>query len=294
MYKFSKFDKYSLENLDKNQIWCNHYELFNDPFECWCIEKTGIPNPEKESGRYKNIISAWGYDPGPGNEEEVFEYCSEFVHKYSMRVKNYIESARFSCFCRRLENLLMWSHYADGLRGFCIEFDREKLLESNSFNAEVYDVVYQQAPPVVDTMIYEVANDQVWYHEMAIEEEEKHVKHKKNYTSDKLLPEYHKALSEARKLLFDLYFKMLCYKPVDWKYEEEIRLIFHSESTNTKGEAFKYPINAIKSVTIGEKAIEKNTQQLLTILDKNKISVPIRRAIRDKSNYSIIINNFEN
>jgi hypothetical protein len=54
-YKFSSVNRYSLENLSNCQIYCNHYSAFNDPFECWCIEKTGIPDPENENERYNCI-----------------------------------------------------------------------------------------------------------------------------------------------------------------------------------------------------------------------------------------------
>jgi Protein of unknown function (DUF2971) len=293
MFKFSKFDNYSTDNLRKNQIWCNYYEAFNDPFECWCIEKTGIPNPEEEKDRYDNIVSAWGYDPGPSNLDEYFEYCSEFDNKYSMRVSYYVESARLSCFCKRIDNLLMWAHYSDGLRGYCLEFDQDILMENNSRNVGIFNVVYQKKPPIVDTMLYEVAKDQIWYHEMAIDEEETKIKHLNGYVPDKILPEYHKALSEARKLLLDLYFKMLCYKPLDWQYEEEIRLIYHTESEEKSGEAFIYPPTALKAITIGEKASKENIMNLLAILKRNMIHIPVRIARRDKSDYKVIIETFQ-
>ncbi|MBP7508061.1 MAG: DUF2971 domain-containing protein [Prolixibacteraceae bacterium] len=288
IYKFFSADDCSLTNLSRNQIYCNHYSAFNDPFECWCIEKTGIPDPVREKDRYNSIVSAWGYDPGPNGADEVIDYCQEFNHEFSMRVTNYIESARFSCFCKRMDNILMWSHYADGLRGFCLEFSRNRLKENKAIDADIYDVIYQESPPMVDTMLYEVAKDQVWYHEMVIEEEDSYRRNLKNHVPDKLLPEYIKALSDARKLLFDLYVKMLCYKPVEWRYEEEIRLICHTNNTDGKGIKFKYPKTALTSIIIGEKISDKNKQILMSILQDNRINIPINVAKRDRDNYKIV------
>ena len=206
-----------------------------------------------------------------------------------MKVLNYIESARFSCFCKREDNLLMWSHYADGLRGFCLEFEREQLLEFNTPNVVAYDVVYQDTPPIVDTMLYEVANDQIWYHEMAIEEEKNKIKHIKSYVPDKLLPEYHLAIIKARQLLFDLYIKMLCYKPIDWRYEEEIRLIYHTDLDDKSGKPLQYPKSALKSIIIGEKAKAGHVEKLKSILKKNELKIPIKQAKRHKERYCIEI-----
>lgn len=252
MFKYSKFDHYALQNLANKQVWCNHFEAFNDPFECWCIEKTGIPNPENERDRYNSIVSAWGYDPGPENINEFFEYCEEFDSINCMRISHYVDSARLTCFSQNRDNLLMWSHYADGLRGFCIEFEKEIFINLNQ--AGIYDIIYQDFPPIVDTMLHEVANDQVWYHEMVIDEEEIKANRFPQHQKDPLLPDYHIALNDARNLLQDLYFKMLCHKPLQWEYEKEVRLIFHSDSSEKTGEAFKYPKEAIKSIIIGEKA----------------------------------------
>lgn len=289
MFKFSKFNKYTLENLEKGQIWCNYYDVFNDPFECWCTEKTGIPDPEKEKERYDSIVGAWGYDPGPRNREEYFEYCSEFVHPYSMKVSYFIESARICCFCKSSDNLLMWSHYADGLRGFCVEFDKSKLLQQGSLDMDVFDVFYTDNPPLVDTMLFEVAKDQIWFHEMAIGEEESKIQGIPDHVPNKLLPEYHVALKDARQLLFDLYYKILCHKPKEWHYEEEVRLIFHTEKKDKAGHPFMYPKSAITSIIIGEKADQRNIKNIKKIINKMDIKVPLRTARRVKGRYDIII-----
>ena len=31
------------------------------------------------------------------------------------------------CFSEHCDDILMWSHYSDGHKGFCLEFDRERL-----------------------------------------------------------------------------------------------------------------------------------------------------------------------
>lgn len=290
MYKYCIFDEYSLDNLAKKQLWCNHYEAFNDPFECWCIEKTGIPDPNEEWDRFNQIAKTWGFASGlEVSKTDLQEYCSEFIHSHSMRVSHYSDSARITCFSKQPDNLLMWSHYANGFRGYCIEFDENLLTENSSNYAQVHEVIYAKHPPVVDTMVYEVTKDQVWYHEMAIHEEETSRKYLKSYSQDKLLPKYHKALSNARALLYKLYKNILCYKPLVWEYEEESRLILHTESKDKHGKPFSYPLKAIKRVIVGEKASHNNVKKIRDILSKIDADIPIKTASRCPDEYKVLV-----
>jgi len=288
IYKYCAFDQFALENLKNIQLWCNHYEVFNDPFECWCIKKTGIPDPINEWDRFDHIAKTWGFTSGHDvSMEDLFEYCSEFVHQYSMRVSQYVDSARITCFSQRPDNLLMWSHYANGLRGFCIEFDINKLLYNVHQHAEVHEVEYSEVPPVIDTMIYEVAKDQVWYNEIAIEETETEIKYLNKTEAKKWIPQYQTALKEAQELLYQLYRKMLCYKPLNCEYEEEIRLVLHSELNDRVGEPYPYCKEAIKSIIIGEKASDFDIQNIIKVLELLGLDIPIKKAIRFQDKFEV-------
>jgi hypothetical protein len=61
------------------------------------------------------------------------------------------------------------SHYADGLRGFCVIFDEKALLGGRP-EAYALDVAYLDKPPEIDSFIYGIARDQDWYSQTAIEE----------------------------------------------------------------------------------------------------------------------------
>src|SRR3546814_2287171 len=79
------------------------------------------------------------------------------------------QEMRISCFSSEADNLLMWSHYGDGLRGFCIAFDEEAITRGDT-TGYVLDVAYLDAPPHVDSFIYGVAWDQDWYSHVRSEE----------------------------------------------------------------------------------------------------------------------------
>src|SRR3546814_20770450 len=86
------------------------------------------------------------------------------------------QEMRISCFSSEADNLLMWSHYGDGLRGFCIAFDEEAITRGAT-TGSVLAVAYLDAPPPVDSFIYGVAWHQAWYSHVAIPETEKEIKY---------------------------------------------------------------------------------------------------------------------
>jgi DUF2971 family protein len=87
-----------------------------------------------------------------------------------------VDSIRIACFGSEPGNLLMWSHYADGLRGFCVVFD-EKLIVSAEPEGYLTNVAYLEKPPLVDSFVYAVACDQQDYHLIAIEETETQIRY---------------------------------------------------------------------------------------------------------------------
>jgi len=254
-----------LDALQEGYVFCNHYENFNDPFECWCIVNTGIPDPEKEEQRFLNVIKVWGFPPEMANvaKEDYFEYLENFEDE-CIDVDYHINSARISCFSNDPTNLLMWAHYAAGLRGFCIEFDSEKFFLDQSQDAEIINVNYLNAPPILETICYPLANDIYW--------------HAEDEDSD-----------QAVDFMRDFYSKMLASKPKEWEYEKEVRLIYHSKNQNKSGEKFNYNKSAIKSIVIGEKMSTENQNVIFDTVKKSGINIPIKIAKRDRENYKVVL-----
>jgi hypothetical protein len=167
IYKYFKATEYSISGLIRDELYCQNYQAFNDPFECWFILKEGIPHKEKEPERFKSLCDAWGFHPQNNEEQiELFDPYMEELESYQPDLMGYINGAKISCFSKKADNLLMWAHYADGLRGFCVGFDEKKILANDKENfAAIIPVSYLKRPPVVDKMIYALANDQIWYNE---------------------------------------------------------------------------------------------------------------------------------
>ncbi|CAI2784868.1 Uncharacterised protein [Serratia grimesii] len=53
-------------------------------------------------------------------------------------------------------NMLMWAYYSASMSGICVEFDEAKLIEVSDTETQIFDVVYSEESPVVDTAVLAV------------------------------------------------------------------------------------------------------------------------------------------
>lgn len=112
------------KTLLSQQLFAASFDSLNDPFEA----SADLP-----------------YDDIPGNEWVIpLKQCAYSFGIYSL-IKP-IEGESFPC------NELMWSHYADSHKGFCIEYDLDILRQSysSSYNLiRAFDVHYQDERPII-------------------------------------------------------------------------------------------------------------------------------------------------
>jgi len=289
MYKYCSFSEHSITNLLNNKLHMNHYESFNDPFECRCEILEGFPDKDPNSSRFRNILNAWGFDDA--HDPCAIENYEDLVLSLEGTEPNVpltLETARISCFSKTPDNLLMWSHYADGLRGFCIEFDRDLLLSNCSDTAGIFEVSYEDKPPIVDTAVIAVLNDQTDYHHEAISA----LHSEMNFFGKDNKPEIN-AYEEYLKDVFikgtELFQKMLATKPIEWRYEEELRIISQPKNQDKPDEFLNYPPEAIKCVIIGERMPMQQQQALKQILERHPSSVKLKDASRAKSEFNVMV-----
>ncbi|EPV1127185.1 DUF2971 domain-containing protein [Vibrio harveyi] len=126
-------DEYSLINLFNSQVTFSRRKNFNDLFDSKVnfIKPTNkelkflIPHIKgKDKVRFKSTLL--------GNDNE---FINSFVDSIEKRFDDYL----FYCVTDNPESNLMWSHYANSHRGFCIEWD------SNALKAD--KVTYQSEIP---------------------------------------------------------------------------------------------------------------------------------------------------
>ena len=98
--KFCKIDCHSISNLKSNSLYAAVPNQLNDPFEAMCTTKSAKAM-----------------------------YNLDGVIHYHEQVKRYNTRRAIICLVKTddanyvRQNLLMWSHYADSHRGFCVEYN---------------------------------------------------------------------------------------------------------------------------------------------------------------------------
>lgn len=133
LYKYRSFDSLSLRLLCESESWYSCPSAFNDPLE-------SLPEPIDDidqielmalhdyfcEGRGGGIRDGYryGYDEEGGEFEVEFEQWRRMiVRDIANRLVKTVDSCGILTLSQRWNSPLMWSHYADSHRGFCIEYD---------------------------------------------------------------------------------------------------------------------------------------------------------------------------
>jgi hypothetical protein len=154
LFKYQALAPHSLANIRQASIWFSAPSRFNDPFDCaLSIFKTDLSDLDfgrafeymRRIGRMTPELEAEMYRDGKPTTR-FREITVESIKK-AFEERRAIQSHHrgVACFSARSDDLLMWSHYADGHRGFCLEFDTS--LEPFS---KAKPVVYRDDVPSVN------------------------------------------------------------------------------------------------------------------------------------------------
>lgn len=177
--------------------------------------------------------------------ENSFEELKEkFTNEIIRKVKDARNNALISCFSKRYDSILMWSHYGDKHKGICIEFDRPE----NDF----LDVKYSKKRCKFDledttrrVLGYMLSNGKVDVND---------------------------------KGLIRCISKPFIVKSLDWKYEEEVRCILspNSDGVSKLEELSLYTMpTKITKIYVGCK-VDKNSEEykkLLQLAESKEIDV---------------------
>ena len=179
------------------------------------------------------------------NEEKTFDELKEkYTNEIIQKVKKVRNNSLISCFSKRYDSILMWSHYGDKHKGICIEFDRP--------DKDFLDVKYSTKRCKFDledttrrVLGYMLSNEEVDVND---------------------------------KGLIRCISKPFIVKSLDWQYEEEVRCIL---SSNSEGVIVGDELNLytmptrITKIYIGCKVDTKSNEyeELLRIANERNIEI---------------------
>lgn len=133
LYKYRSFKSFFNSNLYEGLIYMASPKDFNDPFDS--APHMDIKEVWRRTGRHA-FLRQHQIDINIEDEDSTLlqNYRNEII-KFTH------EEMRVSCFAENCDSLLMWAHYADSHKGYCIEYDT-KLMPVNK-RRYLLPVIYQ-------------------------------------------------------------------------------------------------------------------------------------------------------
>lgn len=175
------------------------------------------------------------------------------------------------CFTSKVDNLLMWSHYANNHEGVCIEFDAT----ASFFNGQYKD----SGSPMFDGL--KNYNPKDIYDNVGVLK-------KVEYSKNRPL------IFETSKLSDDT--ESWLVKSEEWRYEDEYRIILptdraeEKEINNSTMSFFKIDKEIIKSVTMGCQVQETVKKEIYEIC--SSLNIPLKESFISPTEYKLDIKDY--
>ena len=258
LYKYGRFDSkgHYLKLIRDSELWFSSARNFNDPFDS-ALQYQFTDNPPGIRRKWaENYLKREEPHLNRGQRRKVAnqrlkeidkddDYIErQILHHVELNYKNY----GICSLTEVRDDLLMWAHYSDHHRGFCVGIDTDKLLNvqmalarDNNAITELVRVNYSPTMPDINFFesMLSTGNDDIT--------------------------------------------RLLTTKSDHWLYEHEFRLLYydHIETSMNIGHT------TITEVILGCKIDDKNRKEALSYLDKKPSPTAVFQARKHKSNFAL-------
>jgi Protein of unknown function (DUF2971) len=114
LYKYQPFSCRALDNLRNDVLWFSGPHGFNDPFDCFAVHL------DADTSKEELLAEAARLEGKHADHVVQFVLRMGLLGRLHTKILNDVSVA---CLCERVDDMLMWAHYSDGHKGFCVEFD---------------------------------------------------------------------------------------------------------------------------------------------------------------------------
>jgi hypothetical protein len=233
-FKFRAINKYLIDSLVKGTLYFSLPAHLNDPFDCQIdIKKAAKHAISKLSGMKCDILKKISGPEG-----------------YFDEIQTRMKKVGICSFSLKLEDPLLWSHYADEHRGLCLtyQFPEDFLMDTSNRIVGVSQLEYDENP---------LTN---WFIENA---PEKYGTNFEDHFTTELLK------------------KVLIIKGKGWSYEDEARIIREKEGN------FPIPKKFLKQVCFGLNTSEHYISLIRQIIENSGYSVNYCQILRKEDDFGI-------
>lgn len=263
LYKYRYFDSdgFHFRTVTHHELWFTSARAFNDPFDTalsydfdgtpkstmlrWAnaaIKRTNPELPRTERRRLaRERVRAIRRDP-----EEILS--AEDRHRERLHSHFGIH-----CLSEERDNLLLWAHYSDSHRGFCVGFSTDAIqrMREAEFIARGRLIEFAK-------MRYESAAPRINFYETMLE--------------------------PASRTDIDA---LILTKSDHWDYEREWRLILLSEEAIGPGIGISLPPEAVTEVVLGCRILPENRDRLLEAVAQYCPTADVHQAQRDRREFRL-------
>ncbi len=178
LFKYYAYNVNSLSVLINGRMWYAKPDSLNDPFDCRIpfnsnINTQDLANFLPRYQKFKRITDKQleeemqkMLDPKGRLDKKYEKIWAVLLHEADEQLSN---SGVF-CLSQNSSNILMWSHYADGHKGFCVEFVRNSQNDLGDYEKtrrvqyrSDYPTVSPLSPDAFDLKFFTKAKD--WKYE---------------------------------------------------------------------------------------------------------------------------------
>lgn len=132
VFKYRAGSNRDIDSLVNNEFWAPTREKLNDPYE--------------------GVFSRELFEEQLNQLEQIFNVGKKFddVRGSLKSVLDFTGKSGIYSLSSCSNDELLWAHYSDCHRGFCIEYDLEKLIEFTQNQNYIVPVVYNDNPPHIE------------------------------------------------------------------------------------------------------------------------------------------------
>ena len=251
IYKYYAPTEYNLDALINEYFWFSKRAYLNDPFDMNLQILNIFP-------KFKELLESHGYD----------------LDKYNKIVGDFA----ICCFTKDLDNQHFWSLYAGNFQGWCLEFEKDNLVDPrDGVPNKLHDVIYLNEVPNLDNK----------YQHLEIEKNEDGSSRSETIAG----------LLYNEKKQEELFTYLLRIKDRDiWSAEEECRLILgniylmsHKQHSNANGYRIPWKENALKRIIVGCRMPEYLRKIILMFAKENNIPLSVAKPDLQDRQFTIKI-----
>lgn len=133
LYRYMRFDDYWEKNIFEGQVYLSEASNLNDPFDCLVY----INHKVYIEYMFQTVCKIFPQMDRKVLRETVKASVDDEIDK---QISNMKKKFRIACFTENSLSPLMWAHYAESHKGFCLEYDLTRIPEG--YRLGILPVIY--------------------------------------------------------------------------------------------------------------------------------------------------------